>query len=72
MKITPCNELKHILRILESCETILHIQTVEVMFTNFVTKWRNKIDDSELNKYIEEFKEELNKKKNNDDTNDNI
>ena len=63
MRITPSNELKHIIRILESCENESHIQTTEVMFKNFVNKWKTKIDSTELTGYITNFNIELETKK---------
>lgn len=63
MRITPSNELKHIIRILESCENESHIQTTEVMFKNFVNKWKTKIDSTELTEYITNFNIELETKK---------
>lgn len=63
MKITPSNELKHIIRILESCENESHIQTTEVMFKNFVNKWKTKVDSTELTEYITNFNIELETKK---------
>lgn len=63
MRITPSNELKHIIRILESCENESHIQTTEVMFKNFVNKWKTKVDSKELTEYITNFNIELETKK---------
>jgi len=63
MRITPSNELKHIIRILESCENESHIQTTEVMFKNFVNKWKTKVDSTELTEYITNFNIELETKK---------
>lgn len=63
MKITPSNELKHICKILESCENELHIQSVERMFKNFVIKWNGRIDKTELSGYITEYNSQLEEKK---------
>jgi hypothetical protein len=64
MKITPSNELKHICKILESCENEGQIQTTERMFKNFVNKWKNKVDNVDLTGYIINFNLELEDKKN--------
>ena len=64
MKITPSNELKHIIRILDSCENLLHLQSVEQMFKNFKSKWIKKIDSQEMIEYMIHFNHELERKKN--------
>ena len=63
MKITPSKELKHILRILNSCENLLHLQSVEQMFKNFKNKWIKKIDSQEMIEYMFHFNHELERKK---------
>ena len=64
MKITPSNELKHIIRILDSCENLLHLESVENMFKNFKNKWKNKVDSQEMIEYMFHFNHELERKKN--------
>lgn len=63
MKITPSNELKHICRILDSCENQLHLESVENMFKNFKNKWKDRVDSQEMIEYIFDFNHELERKK---------
>lgn len=62
MKITASSELKHICKILKSCENQLHIITVEQMFKNFINKWKNHIDSNEMKEFIDIFEVELDEK----------
>lgn len=64
MKITPSNELKHIIRILESCENELHLDSVQNMFKNFRNKWENKVDSTEMVEFMYHFTHQLEKKRN--------
>ncbi len=64
MRITASNELKHIFRILESCENDSHLESVQRMFKNFKTKWENKIDPTEMIEFMYDFHNKYIKKKN--------
>lgn len=65
MKITPSNELKHIVRILKSCKNELHLQSVIRMFNNFKSKWRDRVDSVEMIEFMFKFETEYKKKKSN-------
>ena len=64
MKITPSNELKHIIRILESCENELHLESVKNMFKNFRNKWEKKVDSTVMIEYMYDFTHKLERKRN--------
>ena len=64
MRITPSNELKHIIRILESCENELHLDSVQNMFKNFRNKWEKKVDSTEMIEYMYDFSHKLERKRN--------
>ncbi len=64
MRITPSNELKHIIRILESCETESHLESVQNMFKNFKNKWEKKVDSTVMIEYMYDFTHKLERKRN--------
>jgi len=64
MKITPSNELKHIIRILESCENESHLESVQNMFKNFKNKWEKKVDSTVMIEYMYDFTHKLERKRN--------
>ena len=64
MKITPSNELKHINRILESCESEAHLESVKNMFKNFRNKWEKKVDSTVMIEYMYDFTHKLERKRN--------
>ena len=64
MKITPSNELKHINRILESCENESHLESVQNMFKNFRNKWEKKVDSTVMIEYMYDFTHKLERKRN--------
>jgi hypothetical protein len=59
MRITPANELRHIIKILESCENELHLGSVQNMFKNFRNKWENKVDSTQMIEYMYDFSHKL-------------
>ena len=63
MKITPSNELKHIFRILESCESEAHLESVKNMFKNFRNKWEKKVDSTVMIEYMYDFSNKLQRKR---------
>ena len=65
MKITPSNELKHIIRILESCESEAHLESVKNMFKNFRNKWEKKVDSTVMIEYMYDFSQKLERKRDN-------
>ena len=64
MKMTPSNELKHIIRILESCENELQLESAQNMFKNFKNKWEKKVDSTVMIEYMYDFTHKLERKKN--------
>ena len=46
-----------VLRVLDSCKNIDHLKSTQNLFTNFKTKWKNKLECFEMVEFMFKFEQ---------------